>query len=123
MKIRTKLILLLSAALIVTMLLSTWLRIRWTQRRLEDQLKQSAQDTAVAIADELDKTLHSGMDEDGMSELLKDAERRHPGATNLKLTLFPDEETVTTFELGAGMVDAKVATKPLQTKPKTAPQR
>ena len=55
MKIRTKLILLLSAALIVTMLVSTWLRIRWTQRRLEDQLRQSAQDTAVAIADELSR--------------------------------------------------------------------
>jgi signal transduction histidine kinase len=123
MKIRTKLILLLSAALIVTMLVSTWLRIRWTQRRLEDQLRQSAQDTAVAIADELVKTLRSDMDQDEMSELLKDAERRHPGATNLKLTLFPDEETVTTFELGAGMADAKVATKPLSTKPKTAPQR
>src|SRR3954470_5873749 len=105
------------------MIVSTWLRIRWTQRRLEEQLRQSAQDTAVAIADELVKTLRSDMDQDEMSEQLKDAERRHPGATNLKLTLSPDEETVTTFELGAGMVDAKVATKPLQTKPKTAPQR
>ncbi len=123
MKIRTKLILLLSTALIVTMLVSTWLRIRWTQRRLEEQLRQSAQDTAVAIADELAKSLRSDMDKDEMTELLKDAERRHPGATNLVLTLSPDEETVTTFELGAGAADAKVATKALPSKPKLPSQR
>jgi signal transduction histidine kinase len=122
-KIRTKLILLLSAALIVTMIVSTWLRLRWTQRRLEDQLRQSAQDTAVAIADELVKSLRPDMDQDELNELLKEAERRHPGATNLRLTMSADEETITTFELGAGMADAKVATKPAQAKPKTISQR
>ena len=89
MKIRTKLILLLSAALIVTMLVSTWLRIRWTQRRLEDQLRQSAQDTAVAIADELVKRCARTWIRTRCHEQLKDAQRRHPGATNLKLTLSP----------------------------------
>ncbi|MDB4968116.1 MAG: Signal transduction histidine kinase [Myxococcales bacterium] len=124
MKIRTKLILLLSAALIVTMIVSTWVRLRWTERRLEDQLRQSAQDTAVAIADELVKSLRIDTDQDEMSELLKEAERRHPGAINLKLTLSPDdEETITTFELGAGMANAKVATKSVPIRPKTTAQR
>ena len=96
MKIRTKLILLLSAALIVTMLVSTWLRIRWTQRRLEEQLTQSAQDTAVAIADELSQRLRSDMDQDEISEQLKDEQRRHPGG-DLVLNLDTDEDTVSTL--------------------------
>ncbi len=82
MKIRTKLILLLSAALVVTMLVSTWLRIRWTQRRLEDQLRQSAQDTAVAIADELVKTAAqrhgSGRDRPSCSRMPSGAIRARP---------------------------------------------
>ena len=86
MKIRTKLILLLSAALIVTMLVSTWLRIDWTRRRLEEQLKQSAQDTAVLIANELSQRLHSDMDTDEIQGELKEAQRRHPG-TDLVLNL------------------------------------
>jgi two-component system NtrC family sensor kinase len=124
MKVRTKLILLLSAALVVTMIVSTWVRMQWTQRRLEDQLRQSAQDTAVAIADELVKKLRIDTDEDEMNELLKDAERRHPGTTNLTLTLYPEgEETITTYELGVGMTDAKVASRLRSARPKSGPQR
>jgi signal transduction histidine kinase len=110
MKIRTKLILLLSAALIVTMLVSTWLRIRWTQRRLEDQLKQSAQDTAVAIANELTQRLRSTMDRDEIEQELKDVQRRHPGG-DLVLNLDTDEDTVSSFALGQSMEDAKVDKK------------
>ena len=119
MKIRTKLILLLSAALIVTMLVSTWLRIRWTQQRLEAQLTESAQDTASAIANELSQRLRSGMDQDEIEELLKDEQRRHPGG-NLVLYLPTDEDTVSSFALGQSMEDAKVDKKP-RAVPKRSP--
>src|SRR5262245_38093216 len=123
MKIRTKLILLLSAALAVTMTVSTWLRIRWTQGRLEEQLRQSAQDTAAAIASELSQRLRSDMDKDEMSDVLKDEQRRHPGATDLELNLDTDEETVSTFRLAQTMEEAQVAKKPKPPKQKPPPQR
>ncbi|HEX6836894.1 MAG TPA: HAMP domain-containing protein, partial [Polyangia bacterium] len=122
MKIRTKLILLLSAALIVTMLVSTWLRIDWTRRRLEEQLTQSAQDTAIAIANELSQRLRSDMDQDEMVELLKDEQRRHPGG-NLVLNLDTDEDTVSSFALGQSMEEAKVDKKPRQVAKKSPVQR
>lgn len=122
MKIRTKLILLLSAALIVTMIVSTWLRIRWTQQRLEQQLRQSAQDTAVAIADELSKNLRIDMDQDELNDLLKDEQRRHPGA-DLALTLDRGEDTVSTISLAQASVEAKVASRPRAVKPKSPSQR
>jgi two-component system, NtrC family, sensor kinase len=122
MKIRTKLILLLSAALIVTMLVSTWLRIDWTRRRLEEQLTQSAQDTAVAIANELTQRLRSEMDPDEIGEQLKDEQRRHPGG-NLVLNLDTDEDTVSSFALGQSMEDAKVDKKPRQVAKRSPVQR
>jgi len=122
MKIRTKLILLLSAALIVTMLVSTWLRIRWTQRRLEEQLRQSAQDTAIAIANELSQRLRSDMDQDEIGELLKDEQRRHPGG-DLVLVFDNDEDTVLSFALGQSKEDAKVDKKPRQVAKKSPLQR
>jgi signal transduction histidine kinase len=122
MKIRTKLILLLSAALAVTMLLSTWLRLRWTSSRLEDQLRQSAQDTAVVIADELSKRLRSDMDRDEIDEQLKDAQRRHPGA-DLALTLDTDEDTVSTYSLAQSMEEAQVIKRPRSTRSRTLAQR
>src|SRR4051812_20506849 len=122
MKIRTKLILLLSAALIVTMLVSTWLRIRWTQRRLEAQLSESAQDTAIAIANELTRKLRSDMDLDEIQEQLKDEQRRHPGG-DLVLNLDTDEDTVSSFALGQSMEDAKVDKKPRQVTKRSPLQR
>jgi two-component system NtrC family sensor kinase len=122
MKIRTKLILLLSAALIVTMLVSTWLRISWTRQRLEDQLKQSAQDSAIAIANELSQRLRSTMDPDEIEELLKDVQRRHPGG-DLVLNLDTDEDTVSSFALGQSMEDAKVDKKPRPVAKRTPLQR
>ncbi|HEY1586239.1 MAG TPA: ATP-binding protein [Polyangia bacterium] len=122
MKIRTKLILLLSAALIVTMLVSTWLRIDWTRRRLEEQLTQSAQDTAIAIANELTQRLRSDMDADEISEQLKDEQRRHPGG-NLVLNLDTDEDTVSSFALGQSMEDAKVDKKARQLAKRSPLQR
>ncbi|HEX9103962.1 MAG TPA: HAMP domain-containing protein, partial [Polyangia bacterium] len=121
MKIRTKLILLLSAALVITMLVSTWLRIDWTRRRLEDQLRQSAQDTAVAIANELTQRLRSE-NPDEIEEQLKDEQRRHPGA-DLVLNLDTDEDTVSSFALGQSMEDAQVDKKPRPVAKKTPQQR
>ena len=121
MKIRTKLVLLLSAALVVTMLVSTWLRIHWTRTRLEDQLRQSAQDTAVAIAKELNSRLRSDMDRDEIEQQLKDVQRRHPGA-DLVLNLDTDEDTVSTFSLAQTMEDAQVK-KALRVRQKPQPQR
>jgi len=122
MKIRTKLILTLSAAVIVTMLVSTWLRIDWTRRRLEEQLKQSAQDTAVLISNELSQRLRSEMNGDEIEQELKDAQRRHPGG-DLVLNLDTDEDTVSTFALGQSMEDAKVDKKPRQAAKKSPVQR
>ena len=121
MKIRTKLILLLSAALVLTMVLSTWLRIRWTRSRLEDQLKQSANDTAAVIAEDLSKRLRSDMDEDEINDQLKEEQRLHPGA-DLKLTLDMQDDTVS-FTLPQSAEDPQVAKKPHTTKTKTTPQR
>jgi hypothetical protein len=111
MKIRTKLVLLLSGALIVTMLVSTYLRIRWTRSRLEDQLRDSASDAAAAIASDLATKLHSGMDKDEIEEVLKEAQRRHGGA-DLELTINSDEDTVSIFSLPQSSAEAKVANKP-----------
>jgi signal transduction histidine kinase len=111
MKIRTKLILLLSAALVLTMVLSTWLRIRWTRSRLEDQLRQSAQDTATVIADDLTKRLRSDMDQDEINEQLKEEQRLHPGA-DLVLTYETDEDTVSTVSLTQSAEDPQVSKRP-----------
>jgi two-component system NtrC family sensor kinase len=112
MKIRTKLILLLSAALVATMVLSTWLRIRWTRSRLEAQLRQSARDTAAVIAEDLAKRLRPEMAQDEVQELLKDAMRRHPGADLVDLTLDTDEDDALSFSLATSMDEAQVNKRP-----------
>jgi hypothetical protein len=115
MKIRTKLVLLLTGALVVTMLVSTYLRIRWTRSRLEDQLKQSGSDTALAVAGELAKKLHSGMDRDEIEEVLKDEKLRH-GGVDLELTInssdSSDEDMVTVYSLPQNAAEARSANKP-----------
>ena len=95
---------------------------RWTQRRLEEQLSQSAQDTAVAIANELSQRLRSDMDPDEIDEQLKDMQRRHPGG-DLVLNLDTDEDTVSSFALGQSMEDAKIDKKPRQVAQEVAAQR
>jgi signal transduction histidine kinase len=109
-KIRTRLVLLLSTALIVTMAVSTLLRIRWTRNRLEAQLLQSAQDTAEAIAADLQKRLDSAvLDDDEINEELKNVKLRHP-VSYLELQLgTADEDTTTTFSLASNTAEPKVA--------------
>ena len=123
MKIRTKLILLLSAALVVTMLVSTWLRIDWTRRRLEEQLKQSAQDTAVLIANELSQRLQLG---DGSGRDRRAAQGRAAAPSRRRSrarALDTDEDTVSSFALAQSMEDAKVDKKPRQVAKKSPLQR
>jgi signal transduction histidine kinase len=110
-KIRTKLIALLSLALVITMGVSTYLRIRWTRARLEDQLREAAKDTAEAVASELTKRLTPEMDQDEIVEELGKVKLRHPGA-DLELALDTDEDTTSTFAFGSNMEEAQVAKHP-----------
>jgi len=121
-KIRTKLVLLLSAALVVTMGVSTLLRIRWTRTRLEDQLRETAKDTAEAIAGELTKRLAPEMDQDEIVEELAKVKLRHPGA-DLELALDTDEDTVSTFTYGSNMDEAQVAKHPKAARLRPVAQR
>ena len=111
-KIRTKLILLLSTALVVTMLASTLLRIRWTRLRLEDQLRVSAQDTAEAIAADLSKRLTPDKDGDEVADELSKVKLRHPVVADLQLTFDTDEDTSTTFSLPSNTDEPQVAKRP-----------
>ena len=120
MKIRTQLVLLLSAAVVVTMAVSTLLRIRWTATRLETQLRQSAQDTAEAIAADLQKRLPAGANEDDINEELKNVKLRHP-VSYLSLSTVTDEDTMT-ISLGSNSDEAQVAHH-ATARSKTAAQR
>jgi signal transduction histidine kinase len=117
MKIRTKLVLLLSTALVITMAVSTLLRIRWTRNRLEAQLVQSARDTAEAIGADLAKRLPSGANDDDINEELKNVKLRHP-ATDLKLSLATDEDTISTFSLASNTDEPEVKKRASRSKSK-----
>ncbi len=112
MKIRTKLVLLLSAALVVTMTVSTLLRIRWTRTRLETQLRNQAQDAADAIAADLTRQLTPDKDDEDISEELKKAMLRHPTVAGIRLNFDTDEETTATFELPSKTVEPTVKKNP-----------
>jgi signal transduction histidine kinase len=118
-KIRTKLVLLLSAALIVTMAVSTLLRIRWTRARLEAQLQQSLDDKAELIKNELVERLSSPKDDDEKMEELRDAKLRHP-VTYLELSWTDDEDTISTFSLAANTDEPQVARRPARSKSSAA---
>src|SRR5438552_2943000 len=113
MKIRTKLVLLLSVALVVTMAVSTYLRIRLTRKRLEEQLRNSLRDTAEAIAADLTKNLPADKsDDEEVKDALKQVKLRHPIAAEIELVLDRDEETAATFSLGANMDEPQVGQRP-----------
>jgi signal transduction histidine kinase len=123
MKLRTKLLLLLSTALVVTMAVSTWLRIRWTKLKLEEQLFASATDTAEAIASELTRALTPNLDGDEVKDELAKAKLRHPVVADLQLILDTDEDTTSTFSLASNMDEPQVAKRPRAPRARTAPQR
>ncbi|MFI5289922.1 MAG: sensor histidine kinase, partial [Polyangia bacterium] len=123
MKVRTKLILLLSAALLVTMAVSTWLRIRWTRAQLEDQLRENAKDTAEAIAADLTKRLTPDKDGDEVAEELAKVKLRHPVVADLQLTLDTDEETISTFSLPSNTDEPRVAKRPRAVRLRPSPVR
>jgi signal transduction histidine kinase len=123
MKIRTKLVLLLSAALVVTLVASTLLRIRWTRTRLEDQLRESARSTAEVVAADLLRRLTPDKDGDDVAEELQKVKLRHPVVADLQLTLDTDEDTTATFSLAPEADEPKVARRPRATKRPLAARR
>jgi two-component system NtrC family sensor kinase len=99
-KIRTKLVLLLSAALVATIVTSTWLRIHLTRDRLEQRARQQATETAADIAADLEKDIKEDSDDDFVSERLRFELRRHPSVANLEFSYDSDEETRTDIRIG-----------------------
>jgi signal transduction histidine kinase len=122
-KIRTKLILLLTVALIVTMSVSTWLRIRWTKVKLEEQLQASAADTAEAIAADLTKLITPDKDGDEIKEELAKVKLRHPVVADLSLMLDTDEDTTSTFSLASNMDEPQEAKRPRAARVRPSPLR
>ncbi len=112
MKIRTRLILLLAAALGVTMAVSTLLRIRWMRQQLEQNLRITVQDSAEAIAADLTRNLTPDLDNDEVAETLRKVKLRHPVVADVQLTLDTDEETVSTFSLASESDQPTVAKRP-----------
>lgn len=112
MKIRTRLILLLTAALGVTMAVSTMLRIRWMRQQLEQNLRITVQDTAEAIAADLTRRLTPDKDNDEIKQTLSTVKLRHPVVADMQLILETDEETVSTFSLSSDMDEPTVAKRP-----------
>ncbi len=118
--LRTKLVLLLSAALVATFFVSTVLRIRWTRARLEAQLKQSANDIAVAIAADLAKHLTPDKDDDDISEELRAVKLRHPFAGSyIQLDWSPDDDVISTYTLPAEASETQVAHHTIKNKGQT----
>ncbi len=108
MKVRTKLVLLLSSALVVTLALSTVATIELSRKRLEEQLRDSAQDTADAIASDLKSRLDSASTEDDISEELKTVKLVHRVDAYIELALSSDEDTsVFRLDLNANAVVSK----------------
>src|SRR5205814_575648 len=122
-KVPTKLILLLSTALIITMAVSTLLRIRWTRLRLEDQLKESAKDTLEAIAADLTNRLTADKDGDEIADELAKVKLRHPVVADLQLTLDTDEDTTSTFSLPSNVDEPQVAKHPRVARVRPSPTR
>ena len=100
-KIRSKLVLLLSAALVVTMVTSTWLRIRLTRDRLEQRAREQATETAVDIAADLEKDIKEDSDDDFVSDRLGYELRRHRSVANIEFSYDSDEDTRTAIQVGA----------------------
>jgi signal transduction histidine kinase len=113
MKIRTKLVLLLSTALVVTTGFSTYLRLRWTRARLEERLLESARETADAISVELQKRLTPDTDSDERVGVeLAEVMRRHPVVADLEWAPDSDEDVSKTFSLAPSMDEPLVKKRP-----------
>jgi two-component system, NtrC family, sensor kinase len=121
-KIRTKLVLLLSTALVVIMGVSTMLRIGWTRSRLEDQLRASAKDSAEVIAAEINSRIKSEMDRDEIGEELAKIKLRHH-VEDLELALDTEDDTVSTFKFPRNVDEALVAKQPRPARQRLQAQR
>ena len=119
MKIRTKLVLLLCAALVVTTIVSTYLQVIWTRDALEDQASDQARADAVDTAKDLQAHITSDSDADEISDLLKEEVRRHRAVASMEFTFNSDENTTVSVDLRA--IDAEANVKSTARPPKRKP--
>ncbi len=112
MSLRVQIVLLLSAALLVTTAASSALEIKWTRLRLEKQLQETAQSTAEAIAGELRKRLPDTDSEDDVKEVLQAIKLRHAVVSDLQWAPDSDEEVAKIFSLKPDTEEAVVARHP-----------
>jgi signal transduction histidine kinase len=112
MKIRTKLILLLTAAWIVTTSVSTLLRIGWTRKQLEAQMVDSLDVTAQDIAVELQRRLGDADTEADIGDLMGRIKLKHPSVLDLVWKDESDEDSANTFSLGPNQEEPTVKKRP-----------
>src|SRR5215470_369177 len=86
MRIRTKLVLLLTAAVIVTMGTATWLRIALTRRQLVAESNQRAHEVADDIKRALDN-LPQSADRTVYADILNSAVKAHPTLVQVELIM------------------------------------
>ena len=122
MKIRTKVILLLSAGLIATTLASTLLQVFWTNNVLEREAKTQAEDSARDIQADLEKTLKEDSDADDISDALKEELRFHPHVANIEVKYEGDEDT-TSFTLGFREEEPRIKSTPHPARKRPAVRR
>ncbi|HEX2569959.1 MAG TPA: ATP-binding protein [Polyangia bacterium] len=108
MKIRTKLVLLLSAALVVTIAATAWLRVRWTRETLDSRARDQADETAQAIAADLENSIKEDTDDDEISERLKYEQRKHRTVDKIEFTFDSDEDTTVSFHLDFAQEDPQI---------------
>ena len=121
MKIRTKLALLLCAALVATTLASTVLQVQLTVRQLERQARWQALEAAQNIKVDLEKDITIDSDEEDISEELKAWSRRHQVAIELA---FNDEQDATvSFSLGLQEAEPKIKSTPRPSRKRPAVRR
>ena len=112
MRIRTKLVLVLTAVLVVTTVASAALRLVLLRDRLETRAKAQARETATDIAADLERQIKDDWDDDDIAERLKFALRRHPSVANIEFSFDSDEETTVNFHLDFAAEEAQVKRTP-----------
>jgi signal transduction histidine kinase len=121
--VRVKLLLLLSAALAVTTMVSSMLRLRWTRSRLESQLQETAKSTAEAIASELQKRLPDTDTDEDVKDLLQRLLAHHPVVSEIVWLPESDEEIAKTFSIQPDMEEAIVARRQRTQSPRVRTER
>src|SRR5262245_15598664 len=86
MRIRTKLVLLLTAAVIVTMGAATWLRVALTRRQLVAEAEQRAHEVADDIKRALE-ALPQSADRTVYANIINSALNEHPSMVSVELIM------------------------------------